>query len=171
VEKNYDICKKQWHAVVQVVNLLDRKCVRENHFLVTNNNGATAAYCDCNTIFNCYDLVLHATVFGLLVGLLLRIISRLSNHGNYYFFVRLFHRTSRTFSSFFNFKPTLVYCAMMTLYFSISLNNWNTSLLLCVSKYLCNIISPYLQKSLHFIIPPRFPSTNFAANEWHGCLY
>ena len=39
-------------------------------------------------------------------------------------------------------------------------------------KYLCNmIISPYLQKSLYFIIPPHFPSTNFSANEWHGCLW
>ena len=42
---------------------------------------------------------------------------------------------------------------------------------MCLHKYLCNmIIGPYLAKSLHFIIPARFPSTNFAAYEWYGCL-
>ena len=117
------------------------------------------------------------TFLGLLVGLLLRIISRSSNHGNYYLSsdeLPLFHRTSRTLMYCclsFNFQMTLVHCAIMTLYISISLNHLNTSLFLCLHKYLCNmIIRPYLQKSLHSISPPRFPSTNFAANEWHGCL-
>ena len=139
--------KKQWHAVVEIVHLLDWTFLREYHLgptvyhIVTDNNGATAVY--CYTIFNCYDLVLHK-FFRLLIGLLPRIISRSSNHGNLFFScpeLPLFRRTCMyCMLSFFTFNRYWSTVRSIPLSFCLSLKNLNTLVFLCFDKHLCNMI-------------------------------